>query len=60
MTAQSPALWVAARVLAAAFLIAGFLKLTRRTNDLQARSPYMADFSAARMKAIGAIKVPAQ
>ena len=51
------ALWVAAGVLAAAFLLAGLLKLTRRKGDLQARLPYVADFSTAQMKAIGAVEV---
>lgn len=54
---MSVALWVAAGVLAAAFLIAGFLKLTRRKDDLQARWPYVADLSAARVKAIGTLEV---
>jgi uncharacterized membrane protein len=53
------ALWVAAGVLAAAFLVAGFMKLTRRKDDLQARLPYVAGFSAAQVKAIGAIEVAA-
>jgi uncharacterized membrane protein len=51
------ALWVAAGVLAAAFLVAGVMKLVKPREDLQARLPYVSDFSAAQMKAIGAIEV---
>ena len=51
------ALWIAAGVLAAAFLAAGLTKLTRDRAALVERMAWVEDFSAGQVRAIGAVEV---
>ena len=51
------ALWIAAGVLAAAFLAAGLMKITGKREQMIERMPWVADFPQGQIKAIGAIEV---
>lgn len=51
------ALWIAAGLLAVAFLAAGLSKLVQPKEKLAERTPYVEDFSAGAVKAIGALEV---
>ena len=51
------ALWVAAGLLAVAFLAAGLSKLVQPKEKLAERTPYVEDFSAGAVKAIGGLEV---
>ena len=51
------ALWIIAGILAAAFLMAGLMKLTQSKEKLAANMPWVEDFSAGQVKAIGTIEV---
>lgn len=51
------ALWIAAGLLAAAFLAAGLMKLTGKRDQMIERMPWVQDFSQGQVKAIGAIEV---
>jgi uncharacterized membrane protein len=51
------ALWIAAGLLAAAFLAAGLMKLTGKREQMIERMPWVQDFSQGQVKAIGAIEV---
>lgn len=51
------ALWVAQGVLAAAFLMAGVMKLTRPTEKLAERLAWAEDFSERQIKTIGALEL---
>ncbi len=51
------ALWVVAGLLAVAFLGAGTLKLARSKEQLAPTMPWVGDFSAGAVKAIGAAEV---
>jgi uncharacterized membrane protein YphA (DoxX/SURF4 family) len=51
-------LWIIAGLLAAGFLLAGLMKLTRPTEKLAASGmPWTADFSAAAVKTIGGLEI---
>ena len=51
------ALWIAAGVLAAAFLAAGLMKITGKREQMIERMPWVADFPQGQIKASGAIEV---
>jgi uncharacterized membrane protein YphA (DoxX/SURF4 family) len=51
------ALWIIAGLLAAAFLMAGLMKLTKSKEQLAANMPWVEDFSAGQVKAIGTIEI---
>ncbi|GAB2982171.1 DoxX family protein [Nocardioides montaniterrae] len=51
------ALWIIAGLLAAAFLMAGSIKLTRPKDKLAGNMPWVEDYSPGQVKAIGAIEV---
>jgi uncharacterized membrane protein len=51
------ALWVAAGVLALAYLGAGATKLAQPKDKLRPRMPWVDDFSAGQIKGIGAVEV---
>jgi uncharacterized membrane protein len=51
------ALWIAAGLLALAFLAAGLMKLSSPKEKLVERMPWVNDVSAGRVKAIGAVEV---
>ena len=50
-------LWVAAGLLAAAFLAAGLMKVSQPKDAMLARLPWVEDFSSAQVKGIGVIEV---
>ena len=51
------ALWIAAGLLAVAFLAAGLMKITGKREQMIERMPWVADFSQGQVKAIGAVEV---
>jgi uncharacterized membrane protein YphA (DoxX/SURF4 family) len=51
------ALWIAAGLLAAAFLAAGLMKATQPKEKLAANMAWVEDFSAGQVRAIGAVEV---
>ncbi len=51
------ALWIIAGLLAAAFLLAGLMKLTQPKKKLAANMPWVEDFSAGQVKAIGMVEI---
>lgn len=51
------ALWIAAGLLAAAFLAAGLMKLTGKREQMVERMDWVNDYSQGQVKAIGAIEV---
>jgi uncharacterized membrane protein len=51
------ALWIVAGVLALAFLAAGLTKLTQPKEKLVARMPWVEDFGAGAVRAIGGLEV---
>lgn len=51
------ALWIAAGVLALAFLAAGLMKLSSPKEKLAERMAWVNDYSAGQIKAIGAVEV---
>ena len=51
------ALWIAAGLLAVAFLAAGLTKLTQPKEKLAPRMPWVEDFGSGAVKAIGAAEV---
>jgi uncharacterized membrane protein len=51
------ALWIAAGLLAVAFLAAGLMKLTGKREQMIERMPWVGDFSQGQVKAIGAVEV---
>jgi len=51
------ALWIAAGLLAATFAASGLVKVSRSKEDLMARMPFVEDFSAAQVRAIGVVEV---
>ncbi len=50
-------LWIIAGLLAAAFFMAGLMKLTQRKEKLAANMPWVEDFSAGQVKAIGVVEI---
>ena len=51
------ALWICALALAAVYLATGITKLRTPVGTLAARMPWVGDFSATQVKAIGAVEV---
>lgn len=51
------ALWIAAGLLAAAFLAAGLMKLTGKREQMVERMAWVNDYSQGQVKAIGAVEV---
>jgi uncharacterized membrane protein len=51
------ALWIAAGLLAAAFLAAGLMKVSQPKDALLARLPWVEDFSEQQVKGIGVVEV---
>jgi uncharacterized membrane protein len=51
------ALWIAAGLLALAFLAAGAMKASQPKEQLKARLPWVEDFSAAQVRGIGVIEM---
>ncbi len=54
---MNTALWIAQGILAAAFLAAGMVKLTRPREKLAETQGWVEDFSGGNVKAIGAVEV---
>jgi uncharacterized membrane protein YphA (DoxX/SURF4 family) len=51
------AIWIAQGILAAVFLAAGLMKLTRPRAALQEKTPYVEDFTDNQIKTIGTLEV---
>lgn len=51
------ALWIIAGILAFAFAGAGVMKMTASTDDLFEKMPWVEDFSAQQVRAIGGVEV---
>lgn len=51
------ALWISAGVLAAAFLMAGLIKLATPYEKLKAQMPWVEDFPPSRVKLIGFVEI---
>ena len=51
------AIWIIVGLLAAAFLLAGLMKLTQPKEKLAANMPWVEDFSAGQVKAIGTVEI---
>ena len=51
------ALWIAAGVLAAAFLAAGLLKITGKREQMVERMAWVGDYSQGQVRAIGVVEV---
>ncbi|MDO9486247.1 MAG: DoxX family protein [Actinomycetota bacterium] len=54
---MNTALWIAAGLLAAAFLVTGILKLTQPKEKIRESLGWVDDFSPRQVKAIGAVEV---
>lgn len=50
-------LWIVAGLLAAAFVMAGGMKLASSKDDLLPKMPWVADFSESQVKGIGALEL---
>lgn len=51
------ALWIVSGLLAAMYLMAGFLKATKPKEELQPRMPWAEDFSPSGLRFIGVVEV---
>jgi uncharacterized membrane protein len=51
------ALWIGAGILAAAFLMAGMMKIITPHEKLKAQMPWVEDFPSSRVKLIGLVEV---
>ncbi|GAA4191980.1 DoxX family protein [Streptosporangium oxazolinicum] len=51
------ALWIAQILLAAVFLLAGFIKATRSRQDLSGQMPWVEDFSDGQVRIIGILEL---
>lgn len=51
------ALWIAAGLVAAAFLAAGLMKITGKREQMLERMPWVADFTQTQVKLIGVVEV---